>query len=354
VAVDVLANDSDPDGDTLSISSASPSAAHGTVSCSASQCTYTPDSGYVGPDSFDYTISDGHGHSAAATARVTVSAGPAVSPPAAPEADLSISVSGPGSAKSGSKAAFTISVMNLGPDTAKDVVVTDTLPGELTLVPGSVLASGVAGVSCSVSGSTIRCTVPSLAVGSTLNIAFAARIVSAAAVIVDQATVVSSTSDPVSSDNASSAAVTVSLAQPAAAVKTTLSIKQVAKLKRGSKGKLQPGQAFVYRITVRNTGRYTAKHVKVCELQSPRLVYVSAHKAKSTKGRVCWTIAKFAPGKSRTFVVKVRVDNTVRRGLIRSTAIASAANAKRLVRSKAKTPVEGRPLQSGRAQGVTG
>src|SRR5687768_13426648 len=48
-----LSNDTDADGDTLTITSAAPSAAHGTVSCDASSCTYTPATDYLGPDSFD-------------------------------------------------------------------------------------------------------------------------------------------------------------------------------------------------------------------------------------------------------------------------------------------------------------
>jgi hypothetical protein len=58
-AVNVLANDTDVDGDTLTVA-AWTNGAHGTVSCTAAgSCTYTPDAGYSGPDSFTYTNSDG-------------------------------------------------------------------------------------------------------------------------------------------------------------------------------------------------------------------------------------------------------------------------------------------------------
>ena len=72
--VNVLGNDSDPDGDTVEVVTAfAPLAAHGTVSCSATgSCTYTPDANYAGPDSFEYSISDGHGGTDTATVTVTV------------------------------------------------------------------------------------------------------------------------------------------------------------------------------------------------------------------------------------------------------------------------------------------
>jgi Ca2+-binding RTX toxin-like protein/plastocyanin len=48
----------DPDGDNVTITGAT-DPAHGTATCSSLSCTYTPDTDYLGPDSFDYTVSDG-------------------------------------------------------------------------------------------------------------------------------------------------------------------------------------------------------------------------------------------------------------------------------------------------------
>jgi hypothetical protein len=73
VTINVLANDSDSDGDTLTITG-STTPAHGTASCTATQCQYAPANGFTGTDSFQYTISDGHGGVATATVTVTVSA----------------------------------------------------------------------------------------------------------------------------------------------------------------------------------------------------------------------------------------------------------------------------------------
>src|SRR5207244_8796525 len=52
--LDVLANDSDPDGDALSITSAG-APQHGTAVISGTRVVYTPAAGYSGSDAFSYS-----------------------------------------------------------------------------------------------------------------------------------------------------------------------------------------------------------------------------------------------------------------------------------------------------------
>jgi chitinase len=59
ISFNVLSNDSDPDGDMLRLVSVGP-ATHGSTSFTAEgQVTYTPAAGYIGADSFSYTVTDG-------------------------------------------------------------------------------------------------------------------------------------------------------------------------------------------------------------------------------------------------------------------------------------------------------
>ena len=69
VVINVLGNDGDVDGDTVTIVS-STDGEKGAVVCSTTSCTYTPYSNQDGTDSFTYTLSDGHGATVLGTVNV--------------------------------------------------------------------------------------------------------------------------------------------------------------------------------------------------------------------------------------------------------------------------------------------
>lgn len=72
VDINVLANDSDPDGNAISVYDWT-QPAHGSVAKNANgTLRYTPTTGYSGPDSFTYRISDGKDLSDPATVSITV------------------------------------------------------------------------------------------------------------------------------------------------------------------------------------------------------------------------------------------------------------------------------------------
>ena len=73
VSIAVLANDTDADGDTLSVSAVT-QGANGSVAITngGTRVSYTPRNGFTGVDSFTYTVNDGKGGTASATVTVTV------------------------------------------------------------------------------------------------------------------------------------------------------------------------------------------------------------------------------------------------------------------------------------------
>jgi N-acetylneuraminic acid mutarotase len=74
VIIDVLSNDSDPEGDPIHVISVT-NPQNGTAVINPDDTiTYTPNATFSGTDSFDYTIDDGHGNTASASVTITVAA----------------------------------------------------------------------------------------------------------------------------------------------------------------------------------------------------------------------------------------------------------------------------------------
>jgi len=104
LGANVLANDTDAEGDTLAVVLLS-GPSHGTLTLGTDgPFTYTPERGFEGVDTFTYQLSDGQADSNAATASisVTLTAVPTNDPPAAADnafrvdEDQLLSVTGPG------------------------------------------------------------------------------------------------------------------------------------------------------------------------------------------------------------------------------------------------------------------
>jgi RHS repeat-associated protein len=77
ITITVLGNDSDPDGDPISIT-ATTQGTNGSATYDTASVTYTPNAGFHGIDAFSYTISDGRGGTATATVTVAVDQPPQV------------------------------------------------------------------------------------------------------------------------------------------------------------------------------------------------------------------------------------------------------------------------------------
>ncbi|MGL5083692.1 MAG: Ig-like domain-containing protein, partial [Microcoleaceae cyanobacterium] len=86
VTIGALSNDSDPDGDPLTISQFDANSVNGgTVVIDGDQFIYTPPAGFTGTDTFTYQISDGNGGFDTATVTITINAAIAPIPPDCPE-----------------------------------------------------------------------------------------------------------------------------------------------------------------------------------------------------------------------------------------------------------------------------
>jgi hypothetical protein len=71
VTINVLANDTDPNGDALTTTAVS-KPQFGAATTNGQNVTYTPKAGFAGQDSFSYFVSDGHGNTTAGSVTVIV------------------------------------------------------------------------------------------------------------------------------------------------------------------------------------------------------------------------------------------------------------------------------------------
>ena len=131
VTLNVLDNDTDPDGDNLTVASFS-QPANGTVTQNGNQLVYTPNAGFTGIDAFTYQVTDGNGGTSFATASVTVAA-PAPTPapvPAIPpmmmDTSLNLEIQYRASQGGGLANVHDVSAIDGGPVTAGDPTMSGT------------------------------------------------------------------------------------------------------------------------------------------------------------------------------------------------------------------------------------
>ena len=121
--LDVLDNDYDLNDDALSIVSVGSPDNGGTAVESGGMIAYAPDTGFVGTETFTYTVSDGE-LTDTATVTVDVQAAPALAVTKTVVGDTG----GTSGLKLGSVVTYTIVVANSGSELASGVVMTDEIP----------------------------------------------------------------------------------------------------------------------------------------------------------------------------------------------------------------------------------
>ncbi len=118
-------------------------------------------------------------------------------PPAAPTADLSVTMAAPATSAVDRTVNYDITVRNNGPSAATGVVLSDAMPGGLQFVSGAV-----GNVAC-VGGTVVRCAIGSLASGAATSVALVA-VTTEPGVHTNTATVSGNEADPAAANNAAS------------------------------------------------------------------------------------------------------------------------------------------------------
>ncbi len=285
VLIDVLANDQDPDCDSLALSDVS-NPAHGTACIVNGKIQYTPDNDWNGEDTFTYCVTDGKGGTDTGT--VTVICDRAV--------DLCVSkVDSPDPVVAGGELTYTVTVTNFGPSSvlASDIFrVSDSLPDGFTATSwtpsagsydsssgawtGLVLASGES-VTLTVVG-----TVSPEAEGSLTNTV--------------TVTPPEGVTDTHPCNNQATETTTVTNQAPLTITKTT------------PKTSYQVGDTVTYTVQVTNQGPSTARNLVITDKVPEGMEYLSAGEGGSyAAGVVTWNLDTLNPGEKVTRTVTVKV-----------------------------------------------
>ncbi len=142
VAVAVRANDADPDGDPLSVTSVT-QGANGSVviDIATGNPIYTPNAGFVGTDSFTYTIDDGFGATSTATVTVTVNAvAPVNNAPIAVADSITVAEGGVATTLNGGATSLLANDIDADGDPLVAVLVAGPSNGTLTLNPNGTFS----------------------------------------------------------------------------------------------------------------------------------------------------------------------------------------------------------------------
>ena len=197
VAIDVLANDSDPDGDSLSIDTITQPVS-GTAIISGTLVVYTPTPGFTGGDTFAYTISDGQGGTDTATVNVTVTA------TSGNQAYLAVIMTDDiDPIESEQLLTYTLIVTNNGPDLATAVRLTDTLPLDVTFKSVTTTAGN-----CLEEDGEVLCDLGNLSSGSSITITITVM-TGAAGDIINTVNLSGNEFDPDLADNSATETTTV-------------------------------------------------------------------------------------------------------------------------------------------------
>ena len=273
VTIYPLTNDLSPNGDALTITSATSTNGIVVINVGSTNLTFTPTN--AGTATVTYTIADAHGGTSAAVITVTVTE----------LADLAVGKTASSSVIATGNLTYTISVTNFGPTPANFVVVTDALPAGAIFVSASgsyAINNGVVNWSLGtltnnqISNLTVTVTAP------------------ANGTLTNTASVSSPTVDPNPTNN---------LTPP---VTTTVTpVADVGLGKTAAATVLAAGN-LTYTISVTNFGPSIASSVVVTDALPAGVTFVSASGSyASNNGVVNWSLGDLASGQTSNLTLIV-------------------------------------------------
>jgi len=289
VPLPITLSGSDPDDDSLTFSITVPPT-NGTLGAimplgpETAAVTYTPDTGYDGPDSFTFQADDGEG--GAATAVVSITVKPV-------DADLVITKTlESASVTAGGQVTYTLKVTNNGPSPASGVVVTDAFPAELSHSSNTCgAAPGAGSVTWNVGGLAADAM-------ATCMVTFDVN-PAATANIENLATVTGNEPDSNSANNMASTDNPVVLDVALAVSKSVV-------------GDFRLGMTADYLVVVSHvSGTSNANNVQVADTLDPLLTFVPAGSSMECMAAMqtvtCTAPGPVAPGGSAMFTIQVMV-----------------------------------------------
>jgi uncharacterized repeat protein (TIGR01451 family) len=268
-------------GGSLSIISVSPTNGTATI-LGGTNVQFAPATNFLGTATIGYTITDGIGGTNGSLISITVTNVPLA------RADIAVLKTGPTNGVAGSNLTYTVTVTNLGPASATNILVTDQLPAGFTFVSASPAAT--------VFNNAASWTVGSLALNARTNFTVTAVSAEGGNFTNVAFAVTSGTVDPNPTNN--DGTLTNSQART-----TVTPLADVAVFKTGGTN-ISAGGAVVYTITATNAGPSTASNVVVKDSLPAGTTFQSASGAYTlTNSAVTWQGVTLTNGASVNFTL---------------------------------------------------
>jgi fimbrial isopeptide formation D2 family protein/uncharacterized repeat protein (TIGR01451 family) len=228
---------------------------------------------------------------------------------------------------------YHVTVSNLSGGEAKNVKVVDTLNG-----PVKVTSIETEAGKCSAAASTITCTIPSIAVGKSVEITYTV-VAEAAGQLKNTVSAQAANGEKVPGNNRAVKSVKAKVAQ------ATYTLTKTAKRKV-----VPGGKTVAFTITLRN-GSTAMTDAKICDRLPAALVFVKAAGARYVNGEACWTKKFVAANHAVKLHLTARAVKGYKSRQVRNVATARADNAGR---RSASVAVRIKAAFAGKPGGVTG